>query len=390
MRLFRNTGGIIVSPQVLGLLMCLCGVSWSVSGYAEESDATLDLPEVEVWAAQDAHFEAASQHTVTEQDLELHVSDRPATMLRLVPGLITTNPGGGPGKPDNYLLRGFDADHGTDLAGFLDGMPLNLRSHAHGQGYLDLNFLIPETMKRVDAYKGPYQVQFGDFVTAGAVNFVTRDVVEEGVVQVSSGQFNTQRQLLMFSPTKGKVRSLVALEGFYTDGSYVNPNRALRINGLAKAAMNPTTNSELSIIGTYYQGRWNSPGEIPLRIVESGLISRFGLIDPSIPGRQDSAVHRPRYSYDTQSGGILFAETYLQSYGLNLVSDFTFFLNDPVNGDGREQADRRYVYGGDAGYRQSGKLLDVESSATVGMQIRVDDAHVRLSNQRQGGAMSDS
>ena len=113
--------------------------------------------------------------------------DRPGNLLGLAPGLVTTNPGGGPGKADNYLLRGFDADHGTDLAGFLDGMPLNLRSHAHGQGYLDLNFLIPETMKRVDVYKGPYQVQFGDFATAGAANFITREVIEEGVVQVAGG-----------------------------------------------------------------------------------------------------------------------------------------------------------------------------------------------------------
>ena len=379
--------------QILGIIVFVSAMFWSSSGHTEEPDDAIILPEVEVRATHDSHFEAASQYTVTEQDIELQSSDRPANVLRMVPGLITTNPGGGPGKPDNYLLRGFDADHGTDLAGFLDGMPLNLRSHAHGQGYLDLNFLIPETMKRVDAYKGPYQVQFGDFATAGAVNFVTRDVVEEGMVQVSSGQFNTQRQLLMFSPTKATVRSLVAVEGFYTDGPYVNPNRALRVNGLAKATMNPTTRSELSITGTHYQGRWNSPGEIPLRAVESGLISRFGSIDPYQGGRTQRSTGHIRYHYDTPSGGTLFAETYLQYYALNLVSDFTFLLNDPVNGDGIEQADRRSVYGGEVGYRQSGKLLDVESSATVGVQTRVDDAHVRLSSQRQWvlvGTTSDS
>ncbi|MEK6801616.1 MAG: TonB-dependent receptor plug domain-containing protein [Nitrospirota bacterium] len=351
------------------------------------------MPDVVVTGTQDSAFEAASQHIVTAQDIELQATDRPGNVLRLVPGLMTTNPGGGPGKPDNYMLRGFDADHGTDLAGFLDGMPLNLRSHAHGQGYLDLNFLIPETMKRVDAYKGPYQVQFGDFATAGAVNFVTRDVVEEGVVQVSGGQFNTQRHLLMFSPTKDRVRTLVALEGFYTDGPYAQPNRALRINGLAKATMNPTARSELSIMGTYYHGRWNSPGEIPLRAVETGLISRFGSIDPYQGGRTQRATGQVRYQYQTPSGGTLFAETYLQYYALNLVSDFTFFLTDPVNGDGIEQADRRYVYGGDVGYRQSGTVWGVESVATVGVQARMDDAEVRLGTQRQWvplGTTSDS
>lgn len=379
--------------QILGLMVFVCTIFWNSLGHTEEPDEAIILPEVEVRATHDSHFEAASQHIITEQDIELQAFDRPANLLRMVPGLITTNPGGGPGKPDNYLLRGFDADHGTDLAGFLDGMPLNLRSHAHGQGYLDLNFLIPETMKRVEAYKGPYQVQFGDFATAGAVNFVTRDVVEEGVVQAASGQFNTQRQLLMFSPTKDKVRSLVALEGFYTDGPFVDPNRALRINGLAKATMNPSTHSELSVTGTYYQGRWNSPGEIPLRAVESGLLTRFGSVDPYQGGRTQRSTGHVRYHYDTPSGGTLFAEAYLQYYALNLVSDFTFFLTDPVNGDGIEQADRRYVYGGEVGYRQSGKLLDVESSATVGVQTRMDDADVRLGTQRQWvplGTTSDS
>lgn len=379
--------------QILGVSLFVAAMCWSSWGHTEEPDDSIVLPEVEVRATKDSHFEASSQYTITEQDLELQATDRPGNLLRLVPGLITANPGGGQGKPDNYLLRGFDADHGTDLAGFLDGMPLNLRSHAHGQGYLDLNFLIPETMKRVDAYKGPYQVQFGDFATAGAVNFVTRDVVEEGVVQVSGGQFNTQRHLLMFSPTKDRVRSLVALEGFYTDGPYVVPNRALRLNGLAKATMNPTTHSELTVTGTHYQGRWNSQGEIPLRAVESGLISRFGSIDRYQGGRTQRSTGHVRYSYETQSGGTLFAETYLQYYSLGLMSDFTFFLDDATNGDGIEQADRRYVYGGDLGYRQSVKLLDIDSAATVGMQTRVDDAHVRLSRQRQGvlfGTTSDS
>ncbi|NOU09149.1 MAG: Plug domain-containing protein, partial [Nitrospira sp.] len=149
--------------RMLGLIVFVCVMGWSSWGYPEEPDEILLVPDVVVRGTQDSVFEAASQHIVTARDIELQATDRPGNVLRLVPGLVTTNPGGGPGKLDNYMLRGFDADHGTDLAGFLDGMPLNLRSHAHGQGYLDLNFLIPETLKRVDAYKGPYQVQFGDF-----------------------------------------------------------------------------------------------------------------------------------------------------------------------------------------------------------------------------------
>lgn len=356
---------------------------WNSLGRTEEPEEILTLPDVVVTGTYSSNLEAASQHRITEQDIELQSLDRPGNLLRLVPGLVTTNPGGGTGKADNYVLRGFDADHGTDLAGFLDGMPLNLRSHAHGQGYLDLNFLIPETMKRVDVYKGPYQVQFGDFATAGAANFVTRDVVEEGIVKASGGQFNTQRHLLMFSPMNGRIRSLMAVEGSYTDGPFVNPNRAGRIKALAKATMNPTPRSELSLTGTYYQSRWNSQGEIPLRAVDAGLITRFGSIDPYQGGRTQRSTGQMRYRYDAPTGGTVFADAYLQYYHLDLVSDFTFFLNDPVNGDGIEQADRRYVYGGELGYRQAGKLWGVEGAATLGVQSRVDDAHIRLGTQRQ-------
>lgn len=327
---------------------------------------------------------AASERMITEQEIVLQPqTGRPGNLLRLVPGLITLNPSGGPGKGDNFLVRGFDADHGTDLAGFLDGMPLNLRSHAHGQGYLDLNFLIPETIKEIQVHKGPYQTQYGDFNTAAAANFVTRDIVDQDVATATGGQFNTQRYLVMLSPTKGRVRTLVAAEGFYTDGPFINANRYPRFNGLLKLTTNPTARSELSVTGTQYIGRWNASGEIPLREVNAGRLNRFGSLDPSQGGRtQRSTVHL-RYHYDTPFGGNAFAETYLQYYRLNMFSNFTFFLNDPTNGDGIEQDDRRFLYGGELGYRQSGELFGMTASATIAAQARIDDAHVRLANQRQ-------
>lgn len=345
----------------------------------EPDDDILTLPEVMVEGLRPA--ESASQQTIIQQEIERQPPGRPGDLLRLVPGVVTFNATGGPGKADNFLLRGFDADHGTDVAGFLDGMPLNLRSHAHGQGYLDLNFLIPETIKAIEVQKGPYQVQYGDFATAGAVNFTTRDVVEEGVVQVVGGQFGTQRNLLMFSPTHDRIRSLVAAETSYTNGPFLDPNRSLRFNGLVKVTMNPTPRSELSLTGTEYTSRWNAPGEIPMRAVEAGQLDRFGSIDPSQGGRTQRTTGNLRYHYDTFSGGTAFAESYLQYYRLDLFSNPTGFLNDPVNGDGIEQADRRYVYGGQVGYRQHGELLGVASAATLGVQTRVDDAHVRLGTQ---------
>lgn len=354
--------------------------------HAHEPDDELTLPEVVVQEERPA--ESASQQTITQQEIERQPPGRPGDLLRLVPGVVTFNASGGPGKADNFLLRGFDADHGTDVAGFLDGMPLNLRSHAHGQGYLDLNFLIPETIKAIDVQKGPYQVQYGDFATAGVVNFTTRDMVEEGVVQVAGGQFGTQRNLLMFSPTSDRIRSLVAVETSYTNGPFLYPNRSLRFNGLVKVTMNPTPRSELSLTGTQYTSRWNAPGEIPLRAVEAGQLDRFGSIDPSQGGRTQRTTGNLRYHYDTSSGGTAFAESYLQYYRLDLFSNFTVFLNDPVNGDGIEQADRRYVYGGQVGYRQHGELLGVASAATLGVQTRVDDAYVRVGTQLQRQPLS--
>src|SRR5581483_5718427 len=135
---------------------------------------------------------SSSEQLIPGKDFELRPHGRPADVLRLVPGLIINQHQGG-GKAEQYLLRGFDADHGTDLAIFVDGVPVNLRSHAHGQGYADLHFLIPETIRAVDALKGPYFPEYGDFDTAGAVRFLTRDFVEENTLEISGGSFNTQR-----------------------------------------------------------------------------------------------------------------------------------------------------------------------------------------------------
>jgi len=324
---------------------------------------------------------ASSQQFIPDKEILLQPQGRPANLLRLVPGLITVEHSGGAGKADQYFLRGFDADHGTDLALFADGMPINLRTHAHGQGYSDLNFIIPETIQGIDVYKGTYHVQFGDFATAGAVNYLTRDVVKEGIVQLSGGQFDTQRHLLMMSPTKDKVRTLFATEGYYTNGPFLNDNRYFRFNGLAKMTMNPTTRSELSLTGSFHKAQWNASGEIPLRAVNEGTLDRFGAIDPSEGGKTTRGTGRLNYHYDTTTGGRAFANLYAQYYKLDLFTNFTFFLNDPVNGDSIQQVDRRVMYGGDIGWRQAGDLLGMASAATAGVQVRVDDIHARLGTQ---------
>ncbi len=345
----------------------------------EPDEDVLEVGEVAVTA--NRPVAASSQQFIPDKEYLLQPQGRPAQILRLIPGLIAVEHSGGAGKADQYYLRGFDADHGTDVAFFTDGMPINLRSHAHGQGYADLSFIIPETIEGLDVYKGAYLPEFGDFATAGAVNFRTREVVKEGVVQLAGGQFDTQRYLLMFSPTKDKVRTLIAAEGYYTNGPFEHDNRYFRANVLGKMTANPTTRSELSLTGTFHKSQWNASGEIPLRAVTDGTIDRLGAIDPSEGGKTIRSTGRLNYHYDATSGGQFFANAYGQYYKFDLFTNFTFFLNDPVNGDGIQQSDRRVMYGGDTGWRQGFDLFGIPSVVTAGAQARIDNAHVRLGTQ---------
>ena len=359
------------------LTALLLGVS---SALAHDPGAEIvDVPEVSIIGAR--QVAASSQQFIPDKEILLQPQGRPAQVLRLIPGFIAVEHSGGAGKADQYFLRGFDADHGTDVGFFADGMPINLRTHAHGQGYTDLNFIIPETIEGLDVYKGAYLPEFGDFATAGAVNFKTRQVVQEGIVQAAGGQFDTQRYMLMFSPTKDKVRTLFAAEGYYTNGPFQNDNRYFRANLFGKMTTNLTGRDEISLTGTFQKSKWNASGEIPLRAVNDGTLDRFGAIDPSQGGNTLRSTARLNYHYDTTSGGLFFANAYGQYYWLDLFTNFTFFLNDPANGDGIQQSDRRVVYGGDIGYKQQGEVLGVPSIGTIGFQTRVDNIHARLGTQ---------
>ena len=351
----------------------------------------VEVPEVTVVG--ERPVAASSQQFIPDKEILLQPQGRPAQVLRLIPGFLAVEHSGGAGKADQYFLRGFDADHGTDVAFFADGMPVNLRTHAHGQGYSDLNFIIPETIEGLDVNKGAYLPEYGDFATAGAVNFRTRQMVQEGVVQAAGGQFDTQRYMLMFSPTKDRVRTLFAAEGYYTNGPFQNDNRYFRSNLLGKMTTNLTGRDELSLTGTFQKSQWNASGEIPLRAVNDGTLDRFGAIDPSEGGKTLRSTARLNYHYDTTSGGQFFADAYAQYYRLDLFTNFTFFLNDPVNGDGIQQSDRRVMYGGDIGYKQRGEVLGLPSIGTIGFQTRVDNIHARLGTQTKRtptGATTDS
>ncbi|NJL17301.1 MAG: TonB-dependent receptor plug domain-containing protein [Nitrospira sp.] len=376
--------GKVETKWLSSIIHCLCLVSalcWTSNVLAHDPDqAEIEVPEVSVVA--ERPVAASSQQFIPDKEIILQPQGRPAQLLRLIPGFVAIEHSGGAGKADQYFLRGFDADHGTDVAFFMDGMPINLRTHAHGQGYTDLNFIIPETIAGLDVHKGTYMPEFGDFATAGAVNFKTRDVVKEGIIQGAGGEYHTQRYVLMFSPTKERVRTIVAAEGYSTNGPYLNDNQYHRVNVFGKATTNVTGRDELSLQATFLQSRWDGSGEIPFRAVTLGNLNRFGSIDPTEGGNTLRTTGQLNYHYDTTTNGEFFADAYGQYYRLDLFTNFTFFLNDPVNGDGFAQFDRRAVYGGDIGYKQRAQILGIPVIGTVGFQTRADDIRLRLGTQR--------
>lgn len=325
---------------------------------------------------------SSSEQLIPGKDFELRPHGRPADVLRLIPGLIIDQHQGG-GKAEQYLLRGFDADHGTDLALFVDGVPVNLRSHAHGQGYADLHFLIPETIRAVDALKGPYFAEHGDFDTAGAVRFLTRDSVEENTLEISGGSFDTQRYLALLSPTRDRVKTLVAAEGYRSDGPFDHPNGYVRFNLFAQATTDLTEDMRASLSASHYRAEWHGSGELPARTVRSGLVDRFGAIDPNEGGVTERTNVNLDYVWKVGESQKLSVNAYASYYRLTLFNDFTLFLNDPDRGDMINQRDRRWLGGLDAQYEVKQRPLGMPLTTTAGVQYRIDTPRVVLASAVQ-------
>ena len=300
--------------------------------------------------------------------------------MRLTPGLIIGQHHGG-GKGDQILFRGFDSDHGTDFAVFVDGIPVNMVSHAHGQGYADLHWLIPETVERVEIYKGPYFPQLGDFATSGAMNIITKKRDKDSTLTLSGGSYNTQRYVGIFAPPEGTIlRPYIAGEIYMNDGPFKNPNDYIRYNVLSKFGLLQTANSNLTFLGSFFKTSWNASGEVPAREVRSREIGRFGSNDPSEGGKSERQNLSLLYNY-TDANQSFNAQTYVSWYQLQLWSNFTLFLNDEVNGDGIEQRDKRFLAGNNINYRRNYELAGLPMETFVGFQSRFDHIRVGLFNQ---------
>jgi outer membrane receptor protein involved in Fe transport len=280
---------------------------------------------------------SGSEGVVGYQDFENRPLSRVGELAENVPGVIATQHSGS-GKANQFFLRGFNLDHGTDFAGSFDGVPINMRSHGHGQGYLDLNFIIPETIERIDYRKGPYSVESGDFSAAGSMAFTTKSTLAAPIVDVTIGSFGYLRALAAGSFKAGSGDLLFALDGTTTNGPFVLDEDLKKINGLIK-----WTSGSLSIGASGYASKWTSTDQVPERAIASGLIPRNGFIDDDLGGRTQ------RYGgWLNWKPGKTAISLYATRYQFRLTSNFTYFLDDPVNGDEFRQEDRRWILGGSA------------------------------------------
>jgi hypothetical protein len=313
---------------------------------------------------------AASQGAVTPRELDTRPIMRASEVLETVPGLVISQHSG-EGKASQYYLRGFNLDHGTDFATTVAGMPINLPTHAHGQGYADANVLIPELVSGVQYSKGPYFADLGDFTAAGSVNVNYTNTLPGFLARVSGGEDGWGRALVAASPRVGDGFLLYAIELGHNDGPWERPDNFRKFNGVLRYSRGDSRNG-LSVTGLGYRATWDSTDQVPLRALESGAIDRFGLIDDTDGGdtsRYGAVVDWQR----SGPGSVTRATGYGFYYDLNLFSNFTYFLDDPENGDQFEQADSRFVSGGRVTHRRLGVWANRTVQHTFGTQVRHDN-----------------
>jgi outer membrane receptor protein involved in Fe transport len=308
---------------------------------------------------------SASQGIIGYRDFEDKPLSRVGELVENVPGVIATQHSG-TGKANQYFLRGFNLDHGTDFAGFVDGVPINMRTHGHGQGYLDLNFLIPELVQRIDYRKGPYFADVGDFSAAGTVKFTTASTLPAPIVQANIGSYGYYRGLAAGSFGLGDGELLMALDATRSDGPWDLNEKLGKVNALAKYSR-VTANGGWNIGFTGYHATWNATDQVPQRAIDSGLIGRFGNIDPYLGGETTRLG---------MTGNARFGKTELNLYALyyrfRLTSNFTYFLDDPVDGDEFQQRDQRGVFGGSARHTIDASVAGVPVIFALGGDARWD------------------
>jgi len=325
---------------------------------------------------------SSSEKDVSGADVNARPFSRPAEALEVVPGLIVTQHSGD-GKANQYFLRGFNLDHGTDLAISVDDMPVNMRTHAHGQGYADLNFLIPELIGSVNIRKGPYYADEGDFSSVGSVHVGLLDSVNKTMASITTGSFGYRRILGMTSARLGEGTLLVAGEANTYNGPWDNPDSLRKLNGVVRYSRG-TADNGFSLTGMAYANKWNSTDQIPSRAVASGEIGLYGAFDPSDGGNSSRLSLSARWA-QTDDAGSSRANFYVVKSSLNLWNNFTYFLTDPANGDQFHQHDDRMLGGISVSHTFKSQFAGLPTETEIGVQNRYDDIKLDLNNavQRQ-------
>ena len=332
---------------------------------------------------------SASEGIVGQQEISRRPIARTGEVLEHIPGMVVTQHSGS-GKANQYFLRGFNLDHGTDFSTKVDGMPINMRSHGHGQGYTDLNFLIPETVNTLSYKKGAYYADIGDFSGAGGVEIDTSESVDRNRASLTLGEDGFQRALLLADTETGQGNTLIAIEDQRYDGPWSDIEEDIRKRNLLLKFVQDVGEGKISAAFMAYKNEWNSADQIPERAVEQGLIDRLGSIDTTVGGESS------RYSFNVNwQMGSWSASAYYINYDLNLWSNFTYFLDDETDGDQFEQVDDRKIYGGELSYQMESSWQNRPVSNRFGLQFRADDiAEVGLyqtqARQRLGVTRSDA
>lgn len=363
-----------ISPPRLFALYINCVALFSTATIFAGGLPATQLPTIPVTGQSDAEqyaqADAASAGLVTQEQIENRPILRRAEVLEVVPGLVATQHSGD-GKANQYFLRGFNLDHGTDLAAFIDGVPNNLRTHAHGQGYNDLNGLIPELIDTIEYRKGPYYAEDGDFSSAGSVRIKYKDHLENDFYQLTAGENNYGRALIGASGALGAQTWLGAADVGVYDGPWDKPGGERRVS-LVGRLTGGNADQGYHVNFKAYHNRWDSTDQIPLRAVQDGQIDAQRQIDPNLGG------HTGRYTFSGDyhqplGEGHLLVNAYLTHYNLTLLSNFTYFLDDPVHGDEFQQHDVRNYYGGVAKYVQHWGAGGIEQELAVGIDTRIDN-----------------
>lgn len=315
--------------------------------------------------------------TLSKVDVNLRPAKSSQEILRIVPGLFISQHAGG-GKAEQLFLRGFDIDHGTDIAINVDGIPVNMVSQAHGHGYADLHFLIPELINNVDFGKGPYYTDHGNFNTAGYVDFSTLNRLDKSRVQLEVGQYNTKRALAMIDlfgeSTRGqKQNAYLASEYMLTDGPFESKQHFNRINLFGKYTNYIDNNKFFTLQFSHFKSKWDASGQIPLRAVEKGIINHLGAIDSTEGGFTGRTNISARMVHVLDNKSSIENQIYYSKYHFDLYSNFTFFLEDPVNGDQIRQREERDIFGYHTKINFWRDISDVSLNTTIGGGFRYDN-----------------